>query len=387
MVNPQKSLTTYRRTTWALACALALEVTLTLGLLTAAAAHAEVVELTPLAPVSSSPTPAQPGAQLVNPDTIDLGEQLPNQNPGVAARAGTQAVAGAATRAATAAAATAAAAAAAKVKRASSATSAGASAANAGPAMAKPGSGATERVVFARLPVRVALSVDRERLVTLPGLAALHVPADIDSVARIENIDRTLYVTALVPFTAIRIVAEMIDGGQQIPLDLVATKGGVLASNELEVFLTTPRAASIATGARDDAAAPVVQGEETPVQTAANMVELTRFASRMLYAPRRLAWGLPNVQQVQLAVQDAPALVPGARVNTKALAQWRSGDLYVTAVQVTNLSARPLELPLESLRGRWVAVTAQHGRIGPAGSETDTTALYLVCDRAFEACL
>jgi hypothetical protein len=61
--------------------------------------------------------------------------------------------------------------------------------------------------------------------------------------------------------------------------------------------------------------------------------------------------------------------------------------LYVTAVRVTNKSAQPFELPLEHLRGRWLSVTAQHGRIGPAGSETDTTALYLICDRAFDACL
>jgi hypothetical protein len=61
--------------------------------------------------------------------------------------------------------------------------------------------------------------------------------------------------------------------------------------------------------------------------------------------------------------------------------------LYVTAVRVTNQSAIPLELQLEQLRGRWLAATAQHGRLGASGSQTDTTALYLVCDRAFESCL
>ena len=59
----------------------------------------------------------------------------------------------------------------------------------------------------------------------------------------------------------------------------------------------------------------------------------------------------------------------------------------MTAVRITNLSSIPLELSLEDVRGHWIAATAQHGRIGPVGSETDTTALYLVCERAFEACL
>ncbi|MFN3493249.1 MAG: TIGR03749 family integrating conjugative element protein, partial [Hydrogenophaga sp.] len=56
-----------------------------------------------------------------------------------------------------------------------------------------------ERAVFDRHPVRVALPVERERLITLPAPAALHVPHDLDAVARIETIDRTIYVTALVP--------------------------------------------------------------------------------------------------------------------------------------------------------------------------------------------
>jgi integrating conjugative element protein (TIGR03749 family) len=235
-----------------------------------------------------------------------------------------------------------------------------------------------ERAVFARLPVRVGLPVKRERLITLPGPAALHVPGDIETVARIETIDRTIYVTALVPFAPIRIVAEMIEGGQQIPLDLVANAQTSGASAELEVFLDKTPARS--SGASAASAA-------TEGMPAADMVELTRFASRMLYAPRRLATSRPGIQQVQVATKPVPGLVRGGLVEAVPLGQWRSSGLYVTAVRVTNKSTQPFELPLEHLRGRWLAVTAQHGRIGAAGSETDTTALYLICDRAFDACL
>lgn len=235
-----------------------------------------------------------------------------------------------------------------------------------------------ERAVFNRQPVRVGLPVQRERLITLPGPAALHVPADIESVARVEAIDRTIYVTALVPFAPIRIVAELIDGGRQIPLDLVANAQTSGASAELEVFLDR-------TGSREASAGAAAATEAGP--PAADMVELTRFASRMLYAPRRLATTRPGISQVQVSTKPVPGLVRGGLVETVPLGQWRSAGLYVTAVRVTNKSAQPFELPLEHLRGRWLAVTAQHGRIGPAGSETDTTALYLICDRAFDACL
>ena len=92
------------------------------------------------------------------------------------------------------------------------------------------------------------------------------------------------------------------------------------------------------------------------------------------------------MQQVEVSTATIPGLLRGVNVETAPLGQWRSGRLYVTAVRVTNRSRYPVELPLEDIRGNWMAATAQHGRIGPAGSDTDTTAIYLVCDRAFEAC-
>jgi integrating conjugative element protein (TIGR03749 family) len=235
-----------------------------------------------------------------------------------------------------------------------------------------------ERAVFARLPVRVGLPVNRERLITLPSPAVLHVPSDMDAVARIESIDRTLYITALVPFAQIRIVAELIEGGQQIPLDLVANTQTAAASQQLEVFIEKPRntsgAAQADTAVTDDA-------------PAADMVDLTRFASRMLYAPSRLALSQPGVSQVQVSTKPVVGLVRDALVETVPMGQWRSAGLYVTAVRITNKSNHPLDIRLDNLRGKWIAVTAQHGRLGAAGSEADTSALYLICDRAFDACL
>lgn len=250
---------------------------------------------------------------------------------------------------------------------------------------ARPG---VERAVFDRLPVRVALPIGRERLVTLPGPVALHVPDDIDQVARIESIDRMLYITALRPFTAIRVVAEAIDGGRKMPLDLVADASTAAASPQLEVFVRAER--PDAEGPSADASARLSDGDgtpDTPLPEALDMVQLTRYAARMLYAPRRLAVALPQVQQLPVPELALPHLVRGVRVEAVPLGQWRSGALHVTALRVRNLSAAPVDLPLDQLRGTWLAVTAQHGRLGPAGGDTDTTALYLVCERAFEACL
>ena len=240
-----------------------------------------------------------------------------------------------------------------------------------------------ERAVFRNEPVRVNLAVGEERLVTLPAPAALSVPADIEHVARVEIMGPTLYVTALTPFHKIRIVAELIDSGQQIPMDFVAGLEAKTALPELEVAVLVPDTQS----GKPGATAQSDSGDSAAEQTSADMVQLTRHAARQLYAPRRLAWSTPGVHQVDVAMKPVPTLIRGVRAEVVPLGQWRSGPLYVTAVRVTNKSAHALEIPLEQLRGRWISATSQHGRIGPVGSEADTTAIYLVCDRAFEACL
>lgn len=242
--------------------------------------------------------------------------------------------------------------------------------------VARPARAGAERAVFQREPVRVQLSVGKERLITLPAPAGLNLPTDMDQVARIETIGSTMYVTPLVAFTPIRIVAELVDTGQLVPFDFVASAGDKLP--ELEVSVLDPQAGASA-AAGDEAKKDEPQS--------ADMVQLTRHAARQLYAPRRLAWATPGVNQVAVATDPVPRLIRGLNADIVPLGQWKSGPLYVTAVRVTNRSSTPVEIPLEQVRGRWVAATAQHGRIGAAGSDTDTTAVYLVCDRSFESCL
>lgn len=256
-----------------------------------------------------------------------------------------------------------------------------------GPApLVSPAAGPAERTVFVREPVRVNLTVGLERLVTLPADALLHAPSDIAHVARLESIGGTLYVTALVPFTPIRIIAELVDSGQQIPLDLVAVKSekSPVSKGELQVSVVEPSTVPNPSQRAGDGSTGTSPAAES---AAIDMVQLTRHASRQLYAPRRLANATPGVTQVAVPDQPISNLLRGAHVEVVPVGQWKGGALYVTAVRITNLSRYALELPLESLRGRWISATAQHGRIGPAGSDTDTTAVYLVCERSFESCL
>jgi integrating conjugative element protein (TIGR03749 family) len=238
-------------------------------------------------------------------------------------------------------------------------------------------SGEVERAVFQLMPVRVVLPVDEERAVSLPGPFALHAPEGFEALVRSQLIERTAYLRALAAFGSLRVVAEDLATGRQIPLDLVSVPKGATPPPPMEVFVRT----------RDGSASPAPDTSAGADESGAlDMVALTRFAAQSLYAPRRLVPATPGVRQVPVNVAPAQGLYRGWHIETVPIGAWRSGDLYVTAVRFTNTGDQPVDLDLQELRGRWLAATAQHTRLLASDPAWRTTTVYLVCDRPFDAC-
>jgi integrating conjugative element protein (TIGR03749 family) len=228
-----------------------------------------------------------------------------------------------------------------------------------------------EHVEFRDRPVPVALAVGKERMVLFPGPVQIQVPSSANGLLDVQVIGRTAYLTALAPLEKVRLAAQDLTIDQRwYPLDIVASEA---AGAGLPIEIHPPGEATAAGDAQPDVDAP-------------DMVTLTRFAAHALYAPRRLMPATPGVRQVPVNPAPALGLYRGRRIETTPIGAWRGGNLYVTAVRFTNLEPAPVELDLNELRGQWLAATAQHLRIGPAGTERDTTAVYLICDRPFEAC-
>ncbi len=246
-----------------------------------------------------------------------------------------------------------------------------------------------ERVQFGRAPIHVALQVARERRVTFPNPIALHVPSGSDALLHVQIIERTAYLRAEAPLHALRVIAEDLVTGRMVPVDIDAeapastssrdtsrTAANTSRTAEIEVFYR-PHAGVSATG---DAA----ESDDDPPPL--DKVALTRYAAQMTYAPRRLLPRAAEVHQVPVSAAPVSGLLRGTRLAAVPLGQWRSGPLYVTAVRVTNLEHTAVDLDLDELRGSWLAATAQHHRLLASGTEWDTSTLYLVCDRPFEAC-
>lgn len=231
-----------------------------------------------------------------------------------------------------------------------------------------------ERLVWDRAPLQVALGIgpDRERSITFPAQMHIGVPQEVAPLLRLQTVGRTSYVTALAPFPRTRIVAEDRGTGAVILLDLTASKA-TMATNPVQVVVPAPGNPDSA-GSGDEGAPPV------------DMVTLTRFAAHQMYAPRRLIRPHPAIRRVMVDTHSLDDLYAGGSVRSTPAGQWRGDEFYVTAVVLQNLQPQPLELNPLDLRGRWRAITFQHGRLLPHGSEADTTVVYLVCDRPFEAC-
>ena len=229
----------------------------------------------------------------------------------------------------------------------------------------------TERVPWQKVPIELSLRVGQERLVHFPASVRVGIPAHLQPVLRAQSVAGTLYLLANQPFGPTRVVVREIEEGHIYLLDLEAREG---ASKRGPVRIFVPEAETTAGGS--------VETQEAQASSGFGYVMLIRFGAKQLYAPLRLIESLPGVVRVPIGRERAP-LVRGGAVEAKPLVAWRSGDLYLTAVKLTNISSAPVTLDPRNLRGAWLAATFQHNRLLSAGDEGDTTALYLISSRPF----
>jgi len=237
--------------------------------------------------------------------------------------------------------------------------------------------GSPERLVWDKAPLQIALGIGptRERSITFPAQMHIGVPQEVAQLLRVQTVGRTTYVTALAPFPRTRVVAEDRASGSVILLDLTASADH---SSTQPVAIVVPTASEPRSAGR--------KGDDEDQEAPVDMVTLTRFAAQQMYAPRRLATTHPAIRRVIVDQSPKDDLYAGGGLRGIPAAQWRGDEFYVTAVVLQNLRAQSVELNPLDVRGRWRAVTFQHGRLLGRGTEADTTVVYLVCERPFDAC-
>lgn len=238
----------------------------------------------------------------------------------------------------------------------------------------------TERVVWREVPIAVPLIVGEERLVHFPDSVSVGLPPSLNAVLRSQSINGTLYLLARQPFAPTRVLVRSETEGAIYVLDISAETYGDEPRSlpELQIL---PQAGTASAHEGNDDASP--RSQRPPAH---GYVALTRFAAQQLYAPTRLLPAQKGVVAIPVR-QEPVALVVGGSVEAIPVAAWKIGGRYVTAVKLTNRSTKPVVLDPRELRGSWLAATFQHNRLLAAVSDADSTAVYLVSERPFEAAL
>ena len=225
--------------------------------------------------------------------------------------------------------------------------------------------GAVEVKYWDRLPLAVPLTVAQERILLLDEDVRVGLPGAIAGKLRVQSVGGTVYLRAAEPLPPTRLQLQSVKSGDIILIDIEALEG----SETLEPVKIV-------------AQAPVPEVEAakqaTPAATPVPVV-LTRYAAQNLYAPLRTVAPLPGVRRVPLSGSVAlSSLLPTERVSIKALAAWRLGDYWVTAVKIVNRGPGKVALDPRHLQATLYAATFQHADLGLTGTPEDTTVAYLV---------
>lgn len=232
-----------------------------------------------------------------------------------------------------------------------------------------------EQIPWRKAPIEILLVAGEERLVHFPDSVRLGLPRSLASTLQVQSIHGTLYLQAREPFEATRVLAYTQPEGPIYVLDIEAVAAGASlhALPDIEV-IHEPVQAEL----------PEIQGEGGPASPW-GYVALTRFAAQSLYAPERLVPGQPGVTAVPVDPEPVDLARAGPPVRAIPVAAWKAGPYYVTAVQLSNLAPRAIVLDPRVLQGAWRVATFQHNLLMPQGHEADTTTVYLVSTRPFEA--
>lgn len=225
-----------------------------------------------------------------------------------------------------------------------------------------------DTLTYRGLPIDLTLPINAERMVRLPAPATtgdndafwVDVPNDLaDTDLLTDVVGDEVFFKALTAFPRTRVVLGWGDTGRSVVLYLTAA---AQASVEPMVIIQEP----------DPATGPTSKGVPEPIA-------LTRWAAQWTYAPKRVVGPVPfGGLRTHVASVPTRDLVYGAGIEATPIAAWQTTRWHLTVVAVRNLVGEAVTWDHQALRGDWAYATIQHGWLGPAGSETDQSTLYLV---------
>lgn len=220
-----------------------------------------------------------------------------------------------------------------------------------------------DQLQWDKTPLKLDLEVETERFLHFSFPVDIGVPANLKEQVRVQIVGNSVYITATQNFDRQRFLVRSREDGSVMVFDI---KADSLEVGSKHVHI-------------NDASRTTVKQTKKKWSPAS----LTRFAARIMYAPKRLRMSSNGLTQAPLPKQ-ADRLVRDERIRIRPIASWKSEQgLFVTVVLLTNLSDYAIELHPSRLRGNWTAATFHHYRLLPSTTLANVTAVYLISKQPF----
>ncbi len=212
------------------------------------------------------------------------------------------------------------------------------------------------------------------------------VPIEHMGVVSAESNNGVVYLRCSAPFDKTRYRFREKDSGNLFLVDLTCERGlgplapvAIVSPDSEENSLAGPPI----TGQVPRSTVPELPPEIVPpVQY--GITTLIRYAMQEVYAPSRLVDHKPDIHRLSFDDSAAPlTIVPGVRVRSRVLGQWRNERLYITAIYLQNLTSQRVDLDPRYLSGRhtWKAAALMNDELTPANTFGDATTLVTVSNR------
>lgn len=234
-------------------------------------------------------------------------------------------------------------------------------------------------------PIKLELKVNQEAQLAFEYiLGDIGIPDGIKDVLEVQSIDSRLWLKAKTDFKPVRfLIKDQIGNISILLLSAKQSASLVTTVQPIKYNVVTELKQKVSIAAHLNAKSK---------QQSLNYVDLTRFAAQTFYAPKRLV-NKVNVIRKPIDTKSVSLfacslhLSCNGNVLANPVATWHSKRYYITAVMLKNKTNRKIILDPRDLIGRWKSATFQFNSIGRAGTNTDTSMVYLVSLLPFEQSL
>lgn len=237
---------------------------------------------------------------------------------------------------------------------------------------------ATEIIHYENIPVTIELRQGEERTIHFGDHVQVGMTKgqQLKKLFRIQSAQGAIHLLPYQPFDKQRIQVKRLDG-RVVLLDLIAAKENKNASpmEDVRIYLSTEDTVENSLGDEGESIEP-----EAPIITP---VDLTRFASQLLYGPSRLHKDVPGITETTLGVGGAIRLFKGAnkyKSISKPVIAYQGGGYFLAGIHIKNISAEKVTLNYLELNVPFSHATFQHHSLNRNGSPGDSTVLYLISE-------